>query len=163
MEIQPVHSQGDQPWDFIFFFFLEGDNRGWDGWMASPTQCTWVWVNSRSWWRTGRPGVLRFMGLQRVRHDWAIELNWYIYGSPHSSVGKASACNAGDPGLNHELDRSSGEGNGNPLQYSCLDNPHGQRSLVGCSPWGRWGSDTTERLDFHFSLSCIGEGNGNPL
>ena len=40
---------------------------------------------------------------------------------------------------------------------------HGQRSLVGCSPWGRWGSDTTEWLHFHFSLSCIGEGNGNPL
>ena len=40
---------------------------------------------------------------------------------------------------------------------------HGQRSLVGCSPWGRWESDTTERLHFHFSLSCIGEGNGNPL
>ena len=40
---------------------------------------------------------------------------------------------------------------------------HGQRSLVGCSPWGRWGSDTTERLHFHFSLSCIEEGNGNPL
>ena len=40
---------------------------------------------------------------------------------------------------------------------------HGWRSLVGCSPWGRWGSDTTERLHFHFSLSCIGEGNGNPL
>ena len=41
--------------------------------------------------------------------------------------------------------------------------PHGWKSLVGCSPWGRWGSDTTERLHFHFSLSCIGEGNGNPL
>ena len=40
---------------------------------------------------------------------------------------------------------------------------HGRRSLVGCSPWGRWGSDTTEHLHFHFSLSCIGEGNGNPL
>ena len=40
---------------------------------------------------------------------------------------------------------------------------HGQRSLVGCSPWGHWESDTTERLHFHFSLSCIGEGNGNPL
>ena len=40
---------------------------------------------------------------------------------------------------------------------------HGRRSLVGCSPWGRWGSYTTERLPFHFSLSCIGEGNGNPL
>ena len=54
----------------------ERDNRGWDGWIASPTQCTWVWVNSRSWWWTGRPGVLQFMGLQRVGHDWATELNW---------------------------------------------------------------------------------------
>ena len=55
----------------------EGDDRGWDGWMASPIQCTWVWVNSGSWWWTGRPGVLRFMGLQRVGHDWVTELNWY--------------------------------------------------------------------------------------
>ena len=47
-----------------------------DGWMASPTQWTWVWVNSESWWWTGRPGVLWFMGLQRVRHDRATELNW---------------------------------------------------------------------------------------
>ena len=54
----------------------EGDDRGWDGWMASPTQWTWVWVNSRSWWWTGRPGVLEFMGSQRVGHDWVTELNW---------------------------------------------------------------------------------------
>ena len=54
----------------------EGDDRGWDGWMASLTQWTWVWVNSGSWWWTGKPGVLRFMGLQRVRHNWATELNW---------------------------------------------------------------------------------------
>ena len=47
-----------------------------DGWMASPTQCTWVWVNSGSWWWTGRPGVLQSMGLQRVGHDWVTELNW---------------------------------------------------------------------------------------
>ena len=53
----------------------KGDDRGWDGWMASPTWWTWVWVNSGSWW-TGRPVVLRFMGLQRVGHDWATELNW---------------------------------------------------------------------------------------
>ena len=52
----------------------EGDDRGWDGWMALPTQWTWVWVDSRSWWWTGRPGVLQSMGLQRVGHDWA--LNW---------------------------------------------------------------------------------------
>ena len=54
----------------------DGDNRGWDGWMASPTRWTWVWVNSGSWWWTGRPGVLRFMGSQRVGHDWATEPNW---------------------------------------------------------------------------------------
>ena len=54
----------------------EGDDRGWDGWMASPTLCTWVWVNSRSWWWTGRPGVLQSMGSQRVGHDWVTELNW---------------------------------------------------------------------------------------
>ena len=53
----------------------EGDDRGWDGWMASLTQWTWVWVNSGSWWWTGRPGVLQSMGSQRVRHDWASELN----------------------------------------------------------------------------------------
>ena len=47
----------------------EGDDRRWDGWMASPTRWTWVWVNSRSWWWTGRPGVLRFMGSKRVGHD----------------------------------------------------------------------------------------------
>ena len=52
----------------------EGDDRVWDGWMASLTQ--WTWVNSGSWWWTGRPGVLRFMGSLRVGHDWAIELNW---------------------------------------------------------------------------------------
>jgi len=54
----------------------EGDDRGWDGWMASLTQRTRVWVNFLSWWWTGRPGVLQYMGLQRVGHDWATELNW---------------------------------------------------------------------------------------
>ena len=58
---------------------------------------------------------------------------------------------------------SYGEGNGTPLQYSCLEKSHGQRSLVGCSPWGHKESDKAEWLHFHFSLSCIGEGNGNPL
>ena len=54
----------------------EGDDRGWAGWMASPTQWTWVWAGSGSWWWTGRPGMLRFMGSQRVGHDWPTELNW---------------------------------------------------------------------------------------
>ena len=111
-EIQPVHSEGDQPWDFFgrndakaetpvlwpphMKSWLigkdsdtleglgaggEGDDRGWDGWMASLTWCTWVWVNSGSWWWTGRPGVLWFMGLQRVRHKW---VNWTE--CPHCGV-----------------------------------------------------------------------------
>ena len=54
----------------------EGDDRGWDGWMASLTQWTWVWVSSGSWWWTAKPGMLQSMGLQRVKHDWVIELNW---------------------------------------------------------------------------------------
>ena len=52
----------------------EGDNRGWDGWMASPTQWTWVMVNSKSCWWTGRPVILWFTGSQRVRHGWVTEL-----------------------------------------------------------------------------------------
>ena len=105
-EIQPVHSEGDQPWDFFGrndakaeTLILwpshaklthwkrlwcweglgeggEGDDRGWDGWIASLTWWMWVWVNSGSWWWTGRPGVLQFMGSQRVGHDWVTELNW---------------------------------------------------------------------------------------
>ena len=52
----------------------EGDNRGWNGWVASPTQWTWVWVNSGSWWWTAKPVMLQSMGLQRVGQDWATEL-----------------------------------------------------------------------------------------
>ena len=65
----------------------EGDDRGWNGWMASPTQWTWVWVDSGSWWWTGRPGVLQFMGLQRSRHDWATELNWTTRGRSFCLLG----------------------------------------------------------------------------
>ena len=54
----------------------EGDDRGWDGWMASSTPWTWVWVDSGCWWCTGRPGMLQFMGSQRIGQDWATELNW---------------------------------------------------------------------------------------
>ena len=105
-EIQSVHSKGDQSWVFFGRTDAkaetpilwpphakcwligkdwcweglgaggEGDDRGWDGWMASPTRWTWVWVNSGSWWWRGRPGVLQFMGSQKVGHDWATELNW---------------------------------------------------------------------------------------
>ena len=56
----------------------EGNDRGWDGWMASLTLCIWIWVNFGSWWWTGRPGVLQFMGSQRIRHYWVTELNWML-------------------------------------------------------------------------------------
>ena len=59
----------------------EGDKRGWDGWMASPTRQTWVWTSFGSWWWTGKPGVPQSMGPQRVRHDWLTELNQLITGS----------------------------------------------------------------------------------
>ena len=106
-EIQPVHPKGNQSWIFIgrtnaeaetntlatWWEELthwkrpwcwerletggEGDDRGWDGWMASLTQWTWVWASSGSWWWTGgKPGMLQSMRSQRVRHDWATELNW---------------------------------------------------------------------------------------
>ena len=103
-EIQPVHPKGDQSWVFIgrthveaetpilwppdvknwligkdwFWERLkaggEGDDRGWDGWVASPTWWTQVWASSGSWWRTENPGVLQSMGTQRVRHDWVTEV-----------------------------------------------------------------------------------------
>ena len=57
----------------------EGDDRGWDGWMASPIQCAWVSVSSGSWWWTGKPSMLQSMGSQRVGHDWANELNWNMF------------------------------------------------------------------------------------
>ena len=63
-----------RPWCWERLSGGEGDDRGWDGWMASPTLWTWVWVKSGSLWWTGRSGVLRFIGLHRVRDNWAIEL-----------------------------------------------------------------------------------------
>ena len=114
--------------------------RAWDGWMSSPTQWTWVWVKSGTWWWTGRPGVLQSMGSQRVRHDQVTELNWTELnrqalkgkGFPGGSDGKELACNAGDLGLVTGLGRSPGEGNGYPLQCSCLEKEfRGQRGLAG--------------------------------
>ena len=107
-DIQPVHPKGTQSWIFrrtdaeaetaILWppdvknwliwkdwswerLKVEGerDCRGWDGWMASPTQWRRVWVNSGSWQWTGRPGVLQSTGLQRVGHNWTTELNWLIH------------------------------------------------------------------------------------
>ena len=106
-EIKPVNPKGSQSWIFIGRtdaeaetpilwppdaqnWFLgkdpdagkewrrERDDRGQDGWMASPTQWTWVWVSSGSWWWTGKPGVMQTMGSQRGGHDWATVLNWFL-------------------------------------------------------------------------------------
>ena len=65
-----------RPWCWESLKAEEGDDRWWDGWMASSTLWTWVWASSRSWWWTGRPGVLQSLGLQRVGHYWATEPNW---------------------------------------------------------------------------------------
>ena len=65
----------------------EGEDRRWDGWIVSLTQWTWVWVSSRSWWWIGKRGVLQSTGLQRVRHDWVITLNW-MFESNLSSLSK---------------------------------------------------------------------------
>ena len=73
-------------------------------------------------------------------------------GFPGGSEVKASACNAGDLGSISGSGRYPREGNSNPVQYSCLENPHGQRTLVGYSPWGRKEWDTTERLNFILTL-----------
>ena len=56
----------------------EGYDRGWDDWTKSLTRWTWLWASSRTWWWTGRPGVLQSMGSQRVGHDWVTEMNWLI-------------------------------------------------------------------------------------
>ena len=67
-----------RPWCWERLKAGEGDSRGWDGWMASPTQWTWVWASSGSWWWTGKLGMLQSMGSQKIRHDWSTELNWLI-------------------------------------------------------------------------------------
>ena len=70
----------------------EGDDRGWDGWMASRTRWPWVWASSRSWWWTGRPCVLQPMGSQRVRHDWPTEMNWNEENINYRSYYKQDIC-----------------------------------------------------------------------
>ena len=98
----------------------------------------------------GKPGGLPSMGSHRVGHDWSdLAAAAYINeGFPGGSSGKESACNVGDPSSIPGSGRSPRNLGviGYPLQYSCLGNPHGQRSLVGCSPWGHKESDTIQQL-----------------
>ena len=86
----------------------------------------------------------QFIYLRRYKTELSKAPTSIFMGCPGSSVSEESACNVGDLGLIPELGRSPVGGHGNPLQYSCLENPHGQRSLAGYSPWGRKESDTTE-------------------
>ena len=72
-EIKPVNPKGNRPWIFIGRTDAEEEDRGWDGWMASLTQWTRVWANSRRWWRTGKPGILHSMESQTDGHDLATE------------------------------------------------------------------------------------------
>ena len=126
----------------------DGRRRGWqDGWMTLPTQWTWVWVNSGSWWWTGRPGVLQSMGSQRVRHDWATELHWTIGAelsgptSPHS-VGKPWETSS-------KLTAANGPGKGRSLEHGrIVEHGHSSSKQEGTSLAVQW-----LRLHFHCS-SC---------
>ena len=82
---EPIHWKRPQCWERLRTGGEAGD-RGWDDWMASSTQWTWVWANSRRWWRTGKPGVLQSMGLQRVGHDWATEQQQQFLSGPKEEV-----------------------------------------------------------------------------
>ena len=149
-----------------------GDDRGWDGWMASLTQWTWVWVNSGSWWWTRRPGVLQSMGSQRIRHDWVTEVNWteplqinlsgkgeYIYyillyyyrGSPYNVAQwyrihlqfRRHRRRWFGPWVRMSRQRRKCQ----PTSIFLPGKSQGQRRLVGYSPWGHKESDTTEQLN----------------
>ena len=88
---------------------------------------------------------------------------WSLLDFPGGSDGKVSAYNVRDPGFDPWVRKISWRRTWQPTPVLLPGKSHGQRSLVGYSPWGRKESDMTERLHFHFSLSCIGEANGNPL
>ena len=70
-----------RPWCWEKLKAGEGDNRGWDGWMASATPWTWLWASSRNWWWTGNPDMLQSMGSQEAGYDWETELNWIYLNS----------------------------------------------------------------------------------
>ena len=129
----------------------EGDNR-WDSWMASPTQWTWVWASSRSWWRRGRPGVLHSMGLQRVGHHWATEL---INGLPRWLSGKESVCQCRRYGFDSWVGKIPWRRAWQLTLVFLPGESQGQRSPMGYSPWGsqRVGHDwAINNINFHIYL-----------
>ena len=158
-EIKPVNPEGNQSWIFMGRTHAEADapilwppdaksrltgkdsdagkdwrqEKGWGGWVASLTQGTWVWANSRRWWRTGKPGVLQSIGLQRVGHDWVTSL-LQIHSSNHfKSDARKDWRKKGTTEdemvvwhhrlYGHELGQTPGDG-------------EGQGNLACCSPWG---------------------------
>ena len=159
----------------------EENDRGWGGWMASPTWWIWVWVSSGNWWWTGKPGCAAAHGVTKSQtwlSEWT-ELHWYItecqglncllyhhaintltdcYESfmkniyiPGGSDGTESTCNAEDPALIPGLGRSSGERNDNPLQYSCLENSMDSGAWQATAH-GVAELDTTERLMSYYVM-----------
>ena len=137
----------------------------WHFWVSGFSKPSWVTQNKRGKGQSNRIETFGHICLflildsasliaQLVKNQPAMQETWFdswvgkipwrrdrlrtpiILGFPGGSVGKESTCNAGDLGSIPGLGRSSGGGHGNPFLYSCLKNPHGQRSLVGCSPWG---------------------------
>ena len=110
--------------------------------------------------RTGEPGGLPSLGSHRVRHDWSDSAAAAAAAARYHSTQHSMGLGCENSTLHKELVLLP---TGSATPVLSPGKPHGWRSLVGCSPWGREESDTTERLHFHFSLSCIGEGNGNPL
>ena len=112
----------------------EGDDRGWDGWMASLTQWTWVWVSSRSWWWTGKPGMLQSMGSQRVGHGYVTEINWYF---PGSASGKELTCQCRRCRrceFNTWVRKIPWQRAWQPTPVFLSGKSHGLRSLAGCGP-----------------------------
>ena len=139
----------------------EGGDRGWDDWMTSLIQWTWILANSGRWWRTGKPGVLQFMGWQRVGHDWETELNWT---DAEAKAAKLCWPDAKSQIIGKDPDAGKDWGqeekgviedemvgwhhwlSGHEFEQT-LGVSKGQGSLACCSPWGCKKRDMTERLN----------------
>ena len=151
-----------RPWCWERLKAGEGNNKGWDGWMASPTQWTWVWVDSSSWWWTGRPGMLQFMGSQKVRHDWVTELNWtekQRMGFSGGASGKELTCQC----RRHKRHRFDPCVRKIPWRRAWQPSPvflpgesHGQRSLAGYGPKGRKESTQLKQLSTYTKVENSG-------
>ena len=123
----------------------DGDDRRWDGWMASAIQWTWVWVSSGSWWWTRKPGMLQSMDSQWVGPDWATELNEKEWRQKEKGVAEDDMIRQCHFLNGHESEQTLGDG-------------EGQGSLVCCSPWGHKVSDMTQWLNSNNQISVAARG-----